>query len=317
MAKARTDADSPWKEALERYLRECLALFLPEAHADIDWSRPPQFLDGELRQAMRRSKTGARRVDRLIRVWLLDGTDAWVLIHVEVQGRRDRAFAERMYLYQGRIYDHYRREVISAAILADDRPSWRPALYERGRWGCRTRFEYPVIKLLDWRARRAELEASDNPFATIVLAHLAAQETRADPAARTRAKLGLVRRLYERGYDRERVVDLFRFIDWLMVLPEAAEAEVWREIERLEEEGQMPYITSVERIGVERGKQEGRLEGKQEGRLEGKQAMLRRQAHARFGALPDAVEAKIAAADEATLDAMADRVIVAATVEDL
>ena len=112
-------------------------------------------------------------------------------------------------------------------------------------------------------------------------------------------------------------MDLFRFIDWLMVLPEAAEAEVWREIERLEEEGQMPYITSVERIGVERGKQEGRLEGKQEGRLEGKQAMLRRQAHARFGALPDAVEAKIAAADEATLDAMADRVIVAATVEDL
>ena len=104
-------------------------------------------------------------------------------------------------------------------------------------------------------------------------------------------------------------MDLFRFIDWLMVLPEAAEAEVWREIERLEEEGQMPYITSVERIGVERGKQEGRLEGKQ--------AMLRRQAHARFGALPDAVEAKIAAADEATLDAMADRVIVAATVEDL
>ena len=195
------------------------------------------------------------------------------------------------------------------AILADDRPSWRPALYERGRWGCRTRFEYPVIKLLDWRTRRAELEASDNPFATIVLAHLAAQETRADPAARTRAKLGLVRRLYERGYNRERVVYLFRLIDWLMVLPAAAEAEVWREIERLEEEGQMPYITSVERIGVERGKQEGRLEGKQ--------AMLRRQAYARFGALPDAVEARIATADEATLDAMGDRVIVAATVEDL
>jgi hypothetical protein len=35
-------------------------------------------------------------------------------------------------------------------------------------------FQYPVAKLADWRDRRAELEASDDPFATVVLAHLAA-----------------------------------------------------------------------------------------------------------------------------------------------
>ena len=32
------DYDSPWKEALDRYFEACLALFFPEAHADIDWT---------------------------------------------------------------------------------------------------------------------------------------------------------------------------------------------------------------------------------------------------------------------------------------
>ena len=71
----------------------------------------------------------------------------------------------------------------------------------------------------------------------------------------------------------------------------------------------MPYITSVERIGLERGKQEGRLEGKQ--------ATFSRLARARFGPLPAALETRIATSDEATLDAILDRVITVATVEDL
>ncbi len=36
-----------------------------------------------------------------------------------------------------------------------------------------------------------------------------------------------------------------------------------------EEEKKMPYITSVERRGIEQGKREGKKEGKREGLLEG------------------------------------------------
>ncbi len=50
MSQPRADYDTPWQEVLERYFRECLALFLPRAHAEIDWSRKPVFLDKELRQ---------------------------------------------------------------------------------------------------------------------------------------------------------------------------------------------------------------------------------------------------------------------------
>ena len=33
------DYDSPWKEALARYLPDAFALFLPDVAALIDWSR--------------------------------------------------------------------------------------------------------------------------------------------------------------------------------------------------------------------------------------------------------------------------------------
>ena len=60
-----------------------------------------------------------------------------------------------------------------------------------------------------------------------------------------------------RGYRREDVLNLFRFIDWIMRLPEEMEADFWQEIRRYEEEENMPYVTSVERIGVKKGIEQG------------------------------------------------------------
>ncbi len=78
---------------------------------------------------------------------------------------------------------------------------------------------------LDYATRRATLESDDNPFATIVLAHLAAQATRHDPKARLGDKLALTRRLYERGFPRQRIIDLYRFLDWLLRLPDDLELQ--------------------------------------------------------------------------------------------
>jgi len=59
-------------------------------------------------------------------------------------------------------------------------PTWGAAWLMRWcRCGdCRVALDYPVVKLLDWNARRAELETSQNAFAVVVLAHLMALETR-------------------------------------------------------------------------------------------------------------------------------------------
>ncbi len=300
-----TDYDSPWKEALARYLPDAFELFFPEAYAAIDWSRPYQSLDKELQQVVRDADLGRRLADTLVQVWRRDGSDAWVLIHIEVQGQPDRDFARRMFVYYYRIFDRYKRPIMSVAILGDEQPDWRPAHFVRELWGCTVELRYPVVKLLDWGERGEELAASVNPFAVVVRAYLAAQATVGAVEARGRAKLGLIRGLFERGYERQQILELFRLIDWMLALPREQEAVLWREITRIEEERRMPYITSVERIG------------RREGRLEGQRAMLRRLTQARFGAVPEALGRDIDAADQVRLDQLADQIGSAASLAEL
>ncbi len=181
-----TDFDSPWKEALAHYLPDALALFFPAVAAQIDWSRGYTLLDKELQQVTRDADLGRRLADTLVQVWRRDGREAWVLIHIEVQGQPERDFARRMYVYNYRIYDRYERPIMSIAILADEQADWRPDRFTQELWGCTIEMRYPVVKLLDWREREAELAASANPFAVVVQAHLAAQATREAVDARSR-----------------------------------------------------------------------------------------------------------------------------------
>jgi hypothetical protein len=311
------DYDSPWKEALARYLPDAFALFFPEAHAQIDWQRGYVLLDKELQQVTRDADLGRRLADTLVRVWRTDGSDAWVLIHIEVQGQPEQDFAQRMFVYYYRIFDRYKRPVMSVAILGDEQPDWRPARFGQELWGCTLELRYPVVKLLDWRDRDDELAASGNPFAVVVRAYLAAQATVGAVEARSRAKLGLIRGLYERGYERAQILELFRLIDWLVALPAEQEESLWREIAQIEEERRMPYITSVERIGLREGLREGRLQGLEEGNLQGQRAMLRRLLQARFGTVPTALGQQIDAADQVRLDQLADRIGAASSLADL
>jgi hypothetical protein len=104
--------------------------------------------------------------------------------------------------------------------------------------------------------RWSALEVSQNPFAIVVMAHLKAQETRKDNEARKYWKFELVRQLYEKGYNRSEVFNLFTFIDWIIKLPKPLAMAFWTELNTYEESRKMPYITSVEKIGFERGQQE-------------------------------------------------------------
>jgi predicted transposase/invertase (TIGR01784 family) len=115
-----------------------------------------------------------------------------------------------------------------------------------------------MIKLLDYLSHWAELEASQNPFAIVVMAHLKTKETRNDAVARKEWKFKLTRLLYERGYERQDIINLFRFIDWILELPEDLKRSFRDELEAYERERQMPYVTSIERMGIEQGIEQGR-----------------------------------------------------------
>ena len=249
----RADEDSAWKEALDYFFRAALAFFFLLLYEAIDWSRPPQFLDKELQKVTRDAQLGRRLADKLVKVWLKDGSEAWILIHIEVQGEKEEEFSQRMYIYHYRIYDRYRGEVISLAILTDSDPKWRPDSFEYANFGCEARLRFPTVKLLDYKDRLEELEQSTNPFALLTLAHLEAQSTARSPRRRLGAKLKLVKSLYEKGMTRQETLELLRLIDWMLALPKDLVSSFETTMEEYEKEKKVAYITSFERHGMERG----------------------------------------------------------------
>lgn len=257
MSQPQTEFDSPWKDVIERYFQDFIQFFLPQAHGEIDWTRDYEFLDKELQQVVRDAELGLRLVDKLVKIYRTGGEEAWVLVHIEIQGQPESGFAERMYVYNYRIYDRYKRSVASIAVLGDERSSWRPDQFGYELWGSEVLFRFPVVKLLDYKQQWSAIDASSNPFATVVMAHLKAQETRQKRSERFEWKLAITRRLYELGYGREDVINLFGFIDWVMSLPASLEQEFRLELQQLEAERRMPYITSVERSGIRQGLLEG------------------------------------------------------------
>ncbi|HET6884051.1 MAG TPA: hypothetical protein VFI31_28110, partial [Pirellulales bacterium] len=92
-----SDFDSAWKEAIEVFFEPFMALFFPDAHREIDWTRDVVMLDKELQQITRESELGRRVVDKLVQVWRASGEDEWVLVHIEVQSQQEAGFGERMF----------------------------------------------------------------------------------------------------------------------------------------------------------------------------------------------------------------------------
>ena len=250
MSEVKADYDGAWKEGVEKYFEAFLTFFFPHIYNEIDWTRGYEFLDQELQQLMRESEVGKQFVDKLIKVWLNDGKETWLLIHLEIQSQVDTGFPKRMFSYHYRIFDRYNQEVVSLAILGDSQASWRPQEYSYGRWGCRLSLQFPTVKLLDYQPRWLELEASDNPFAVLVMAHLRTQATTKDLTGKLRWKLSLVKRMYELGYSRDKILQLFDLIDRLMALPPNLDLNFKTELKQFEDDKKMAYITSIERLGI-------------------------------------------------------------------
>jgi hypothetical protein len=188
---------------------------------------------------------------------------------------------KRLYQYHHRLEDRFQRQIETLAVLADQRTDWRPICYEKTGWGCRVRLEFASCKLLDFKDQAGRLEQSPNPIDLVILAHLRSLESKEIPAQRKKWKTQITRLLYDRGLTRDEILDLFLLIDWLMALPEALEVEFKQELSHYEAEKNMPYITSIERLG--------RQEGRQEALREDILAVL----ETRFVSLPDSVPARI------------------------
>ena len=303
------DFDGAWKETLERYFNPFLLFCFPEVHRQIDWSKGYAFLDKELQEVVRDAQLGKQRVDKLVRVVLLDGREEWILIHVEIQTQVDGTITLRVYQYHHRVEDRFGKPVLTLVVLADEQKDWRPCFYQQELLGCRTRFEFPICKLSDFGDDMLVFENASNPVAVVIGAHLSAQRTRKNHEERLGIRWRMLRNLYERGWSREEIIELHRLLDWLLVLPPKMNLEFRQRVLEYEKEKIMPYITSNEQIATE--------EGRQEGRLEGRQAVILRQLRRRLGGLENATERRVCDLGAENLELLAEDLLDFTSVSDL
>lgn len=286
-----------------------MQFFFPQTAALINWERPHEFLDKEFQQIAREAELGRRYADKLVKVWQIQGEEIWLLIHVEIQAKSEDNFAQRMFSYNLRIFDKFAKPAISLAILCDADLTWRPNQYSYNYPDCGLHFRFGTVKLLDYQNRWTELEKSDNPFATVVMAHLKTQQTTKQLGERKTWKFSLIRRLYEQGLQERDIRNLYRFIDWVMILPKGLEAEFWQEFKQLEQERTMSYITTGERIGYERGKEEGQQEQVQ--------TLVLRLLQKRVGELPQQVREQIQGLSLEQLEALGEALLDFNAIADL
>lgn len=274
LTRVRKDHDAAWKDAFRLFLPQFLQMFHPEMASATDHSRPIRFLEQELRRIQRRAKIGRRAVDILAELPLRGGGEMWLLVHIEVQSRKDPELPHRMWVYHYRAYDLYRHPVVSMVVLADKTLGWKPSIYESIHFGCNLTLEYPVFKLLDLAPRLEELETSSNPFALVVASHLRVQQTSSSSELLLDKKLALCRRLIRLGLTRDEVDGLFVVIDAIMTLDPVLEEKFERTTYNLEDPMELELFKSNRFI--DKGIEKGREEGLEKGRAEVVQRMLAR-----------------------------------------
>ncbi len=303
--EGRGKSDPAWKNILDDYFQEFMAFCVPDLYSEIDWGKGVVSLDKELLAINKGFALGKRLLDKLYQVVLKTGKK--LLIHLEIQADGEIQFSERMFIYFYRIYDKYRIDVVSIAILADGSKTWRPQQHSVGHNNNSMSLKYQIIKLIDYSKNVEFLKASNNIFAKVILIYLEFMQTKhSSKQKRLQTKILLTRGVYEDPrYCGKDVINLYLFIDWLFCLPPDLELVYKEELYKLEEAQKMGYVSTIERMGIQTGIQQGEY------------TMLLRQLQRKFQTLPESYMNKIAQADPEQLLLWGDRILDAQSLDNV
>ena len=211
--------DILWKSILEEIFDDFLRFFFPNADRLFDLEKGFEYLDKELEQLFppENEKCSPKYVDKLVKVYSRSGIEAWLLVHIEVQGYRDDSFSDRMFTYYYRIWDKYRKPITAFAILTDDCRYYLPGQFEQACLGTSLCFRFNSFKVLD--QSEEELAGNDNPFAQAVLVtKTALLGKRLTPDKLYRLKIDLAKRLLSRDIPKRKIGKLLEFLKFYVRL---------------------------------------------------------------------------------------------------
>jgi len=266
--KITSDYDLGWKEIIQKYFEDGMKLLYPELDKIIDYKKGYKFLDKEISEIIGSNKKNKKVVDSLVEVHLKNGEEKWLLLHIEFQQAKEKEFEIRIYIYNYRIFNKYKKETISFVILGDKDKNWRPNEYKIEYPEFLLHFKYKLVKLIDFETKKDELLKSKNPFALIILSHLKRLEAGNDVVKQFRIKKELVKNLYDLGFNKNDIRNIIEFIDCLFQLPKELEEEYIEEIRKYEEVKRMPLMLTAEKLGIEKGIKKGIGLGREQGMYE-------------------------------------------------
>jgi len=108
-----TDHDRLFKELIKTFFQEFVEVFFPKEYPYINFSTV-KFMEQEVFTDI--VKGEKREIDILAEV-SLKGEDQIILIHVEPQSSYQKQFHERTFIYCTRLYEKYRKPILSIAVL--------------------------------------------------------------------------------------------------------------------------------------------------------------------------------------------------------
>jgi len=235
--------DTLWKEIIKDLFEDFITFFIEDLAKEIDFSKGVEFLDKELSKLFSKGEAINRDADLLVKVFLKNGKEKIVLIHIEVQGYRDENFPKRMFTYYYRILDMYEKDITAIAVLTDGDKNYNPDIYEKEFDKTKITYKYRTYKILDKKEK--DLIEDKNPFALVVLAGLytiKSSKTKIDEK-KLGFKVKLIRLLKENKYSKEKRRSLFIFIESIIRLSEKLGLQFEKEAEKIFEEGENMALT--------------------------------------------------------------------------
>ncbi|GGH76773.1 hypothetical protein JOD43_001198 [Pullulanibacillus pueri] len=154
------DRDRLWKEIITEMFEPFILFSMPSLYEKLDWNRKPEMLEQELHR-LSVQKKGKRETDKLVKVFLKNGKEQWILVHIEIQGSPDTDFSYRMFQYFYRILDKYKQKIVAIALLTDDRKSFKPQSFHYDFYGTQLTYSYNTFKLMEMDEQ--QLQRSQNP----------------------------------------------------------------------------------------------------------------------------------------------------------
>ena len=285
--------DSPWKDTIDQFTRSFLEVTFPDVAAGIDWSVQPKSLEQELREITPASDIGAKRIDKLLNVRLLNGTDQWLFIHIEVQMQHDRDLPRRLFIYHYRIFDRYGVSPLTLAILGDASRTWRPTSYRHRHFGCGITFHFRICKTIDFKGKLDDPRHRHQQALFVIAAHLGTQQHRHNPAHLSAYRVDLTIQLTHEGYTDSEIHRLLRLIDWLMPLPDELRIQFRNQLQQRLPAKTMPHITLFEELALKEGLEKGLVEGRQEGIVQTAREAVLDVLDTRFGQVPASVRERV------------------------